>query len=213
MKPGLLKILCMYSGGLDSLGVLYKLLTAEEYADYKILVHHMILDNREDRAEAEKTAVEKTMTYFRENDYHPFEYTESTHEYRFQKTDFMWDMNICAFIAGSICATDVRIINVAMGRTETDIQVGGNSLFEEHMQMAQNVFKATLAVVRLKRKRAPKYIFPVMEMSKLDIWNMLPEELRRMSWSCRTPIYEDGNPTPCMHCNTCMDLQKYGIMG
>ena len=194
MKAGLLKILCMYSGGLDSLGVLYRLLTAPEYSDYKILVHHMALQNRENRAEAEKIAVKKTLDYFRQNGYRSFEYSESTHEYEFQKTRFIWDMNFCAFMAGSICDADQRIVHVAMGRTLTDIEGGSGSNFAERMQMAQEIFKSVLFLAQ--RRRLPQYIFPVKEMSKLDIWNMLPVELRRAAWSCRTPVYKDGIHIP-----------------
>ena len=34
-------ILAMYSGGLDSLGMIYKLLTDPEYKDYVLHIHHV----------------------------------------------------------------------------------------------------------------------------------------------------------------------------
>ena len=42
-------ILAMYSGGLDSLGMVYKLLTEEQYKDYYIHIHHVHNKNVENR--------------------------------------------------------------------------------------------------------------------------------------------------------------------
>ena len=38
---------------------------------------------------------------------------------------------------------------------------------------------------------------------------MLPEELRDMTWSCRTPIYtEDNSIHECGKCKTCLELKS-----
>ena len=50
-------ILAMYSGGLDSLGMIYKLLTDPEYNDYGLHIHHVHNRNVEDRARAEAVVV------------------------------------------------------------------------------------------------------------------------------------------------------------
>jgi len=46
-------ILLMFSGGLDSTGVFWKLIQEKE----KLHVHHLYLSNKENRAEAEAVAV------------------------------------------------------------------------------------------------------------------------------------------------------------
>ena len=45
-------ILAMYSGGLDSLGMVYRLLTDPEYTDYAVHIHHVHNRNVEDRVRA-----------------------------------------------------------------------------------------------------------------------------------------------------------------
>jgi tRNA(Ile)-lysidine synthase TilS/MesJ len=52
------QILAMYSGGLDSLGMVYKLLTDPEYRDYSVHVHHVHNKNVEQRNRAEAIAVD-----------------------------------------------------------------------------------------------------------------------------------------------------------
>jgi tRNA(Ile)-lysidine synthase TilS/MesJ len=51
-------ILAMYSGGLDSLGMVYKLLTDPEYKDHVIHIHHVHNRNVEHRDRAEAITVE-----------------------------------------------------------------------------------------------------------------------------------------------------------
>ena len=47
----------MFSGGLDSLGMVYKLLTEEQYQEYDIHIHHVHNRNVENRHRAEAIAV------------------------------------------------------------------------------------------------------------------------------------------------------------
>ena len=36
---------------------------------------------------------------------------------------------------------------------------------------------------------------------------MLPEELRGLTWSCRTPIYDGENILKCRRCKACKELK------
>jgi len=40
------------------------------------------------------------------------------------------------------------------------------------------------------------------------MYDMLPEGLRTMFWSCRTPKYVEGVATACGHCYTCAQIEK-----
>ncbi len=51
------RILCMYSGGVDSTAVVYKLLTELKYSSYDIHVHHISMINLENKHDAELSAV------------------------------------------------------------------------------------------------------------------------------------------------------------
>ena len=198
------RILCMYSGGLDSVGVLYRLLTDEQWQDFTLHVHHMHLHNREDRARAERQAVEETLAAFRELCNREFLFTESAHEYQFLRKRFIFDMDISAFMAGNIAAADRRIAHVAMGRTRTDAEEGSER-FQRRMERAQSVFRA---VLELEERELPSYVFPVLDYSKAEIWQFLPANLREKAWSCRRPRYEGDRPVACGECGTCRELES-----
>ena len=54
-------ILAMYSGGLDSLGMVYRLLTDPEYQDYNLHIHHVHNKNIENRHRAEDIMVQQAL--------------------------------------------------------------------------------------------------------------------------------------------------------
>lgn len=194
----------MFSGGVDSFGTLYRLLSDDEFKDYRIHVHHMHLINRENRALAEKNAMEKAVKLFNQPDkFKPFVLTQSVHRYDFMKRSMIWDMDMSAFMAANICAVDMSIKYVAMGRTKTDVDTSGTN-FEARMERAQKVFRAVLSL----SKSEASYIFPVLEMNKTEVWKMLPEEFRKACWYCRTPVYDkDKQAHPCNRCITCRDMR------
>lgn len=199
------RILCMYSGGLDSAGVLHLLLSDPRYAGFAVHIHHMHLVNRENRALAEKTAVERTLHFFKSGSYRSFVATESLHNYSFMRRDFIWDMDLCAFMAGNISLADKRIRYVAMGRTSTDVESSSFN-FQRRMERAQAIFKS----VRMIAKNEAEYIFPVRHLTKRKIWDMLPDPLRRATWSCRRPAYAaDRTPRPCGNCISCREMRKH----
>lgn len=194
----------MFSGGLDSVGVLYQLLTSPAYANFEIHAHHMHLLNVEERAEAEGHAVKALYQAFREETKRSFITSENLIEYRFLSRTFIWDMDLAAFISANIVRANPRITKVAMGRTKTDIQ-DAQSGFRKRMERAHNIFAEILS---LETTPTPERIFPVIDFTKAEIYKMLPESIRSKAWSCRTPIYfDDAPPRPCGKCHTCSDLK------
>lgn len=183
MKPS---VLIMFSGGLDSTGVLYKLINSKE----ELLVHHLYLSNKENRAEAEAVAVKKIVDYMKK--IRQFSYTESFHEYPSFNGNFMWDSDIYNFVAGTICLSAKTIKEVAIGRTKSDI---GFATRAERGTKILNILSPSV-----------KKTYPVGEMTKKEIYDMLPEELRKMTWSCRTPIYKDDDIKMCGSCRTCIEI-------
>lgn len=185
MKPSILVLL---SGGLDSTGVLYKLINTTE----ELLVHHLYLSNKENRAEAEAVAVKDIVSYMKK--IKNFSYTESYHEYPSYNGNFMWDSDIYNFVAGAICSSAKTIKEVAIGRTKSDIGFG------ERADRGTKILNILAPDV--------KKIFPVAHMRKKEIYDMLPEDLRNLTWSCRTPIYVNDDIKMCHSCKTCMEISK-----
>ncbi len=194
-------ILCMYSGGLDSAGMLHLLLTRDEYKDFAVHVHHMHLVNPENRAAAEQAATMSAMEYLRQSGARAFGYSESVHRYPAFDLHFIWDADLCAFMAGNICNASPSIRYVALGRTRTDTETAGHE-FERRMARAQAIFQAAKAM----NPHPSEYIFPVAHLTKQELWEAIPPELRDRTWSCRRPVYEDGGKSAhaCGRCVSCV---------
>ena len=190
-------ILAMYSGGLDSLGMVYKLLTDPEYKDYVLHIHHVHNRNVEHRNQAEAVVVERVLKELEQLGF-SFIYSESEIASQPYNGKFMYDTDSINFFAGYICSVNPRIKKVAMGMQAND----HNHSLEERRIRANKIFTAFTDAEK---------IFPVLEMSKREIYDSLPESLRDMFWSCRRPVYSEKNIAPCGRCDTCAKLREQGI--
>ena len=196
-------VLLMFSGGLDSTGALWQLLQNKENI---VHLHHLYLVNKENRAEAEQRSIRNILLYI--SKYYKVEYSESYHKYPYYSylssrdngdmvlnQNFMFDSDIYNFIAATVCLSLPSIKTVAIGRTKSD----SNSSVEERAARGNKLLE--LFVPNIKK------IYPVGHLTKHEIYNILPEELRNMTWSCRTPIYINGKLIKeCGKCNTCKEL-------
>ena len=190
-------ILAMYSGGLDSLGMVYKLLTETEYADYGIHIHHVHNKNIENRHRAEAIAVDLATRELKRLGYE-FVYSESEIGTPAFDKHFMFDTDSMNFFAGYVASVNPDIKKVAIGMQAHD----ANHSLEERRHRANRILSAFTDAEK---------IYPVMDMSKREIYDMLPVSLRDLFWSCRLPRYSENNITSCGRCNTCVTLQAQGI--
>jgi 7-cyano-7-deazaguanine synthase in queuosine biosynthesis len=186
----------MFSGGLDSTGMLYRLLTDPEYGEYNIHVHHVKMCNRENRQQAESIAVENIIGWFHNNGMSNFRYTENTIDFEFLKHgNFPWDSDVTNFVAGNIVKNKKNTYKyIAFGRTKNDTNRTITSL-------SNDILEGVL------RGRPVEKIYPITDLTKEELWDYLPEELREYTWSCRRPKYIDGVPTACGRCVPCKDLK------
>lgn len=195
-------ILCMYSGGLDSAGMLHFLLTGEQYQDYEVHVHHMHLVNPENRAPVEAAVTQAALKYLADSGCRRFTYSESLHKYPAFNRHIIWDADLCAFMAGTICNASPDIRSVALGRTKTDIEQAGHD-FQARMGRAQEIFKA----VKAMNPQPSEYIFPVAHLTKRELWEAMPQGLRERTWSCRRPIYDaEKRAHACGRCISCVAM-------
>lgn len=190
-------ILAMYSGGLDSLGMVYKLLTEEQYKEYDIHIHHVHNKNVENRHRAEAIAVDIATKELKNLGF-KFAYSESEIGTVPFGKHFMFDTDSMNFFAGYICSVNPDIKLVAMGMQAND----NNQSLEERRVRANKILQAFTSAEK---------IFPVLNMTKREIYDMLPESLRNMFWSCRRPQYSEKNIAPCGRCDTCLTLKEQGI--
>ena len=104
----------MYSGGLDSLGMIYKLLTDPAYKDYKLHIHHVHNQNVENRDRAEAVVVPMVLKELERLGFN-FVYSESQIASQPYGQNFLYDSDTINFFAGYICSADLNIAYVAMG--------------------------------------------------------------------------------------------------
>lgn len=192
-------ILAMYSGGLDSLGMVYKLLTDPAYKDYRIHIHHVHNKNIENRHRAEALAVDIALKELTALGF-KFEYSESEIGTVVYNKQYMFDSDSMNFFAGYVCFANPNIVKVAMGMQAND----GNLALEERRVRANKILAAFTPVEK---------IYPVLNLSKHEIYDSLPENLRNKFWSCRQPVYNEKNIAPCGKCDTCVKLKEQGIRG
>lgn len=187
----------MYSGGLDSLGMVYKLLTEDTYKEYDIHIHHIHNKNVERRHRAEAVTVKIALDELKAMGFN-FEYSESEIGVPTYGKYFMYDSDSINFFAGYICSVNPKIVNISMGMNAGD----ANHSLEERRRRADTILGAFTEV---------KKIYPVLNMSKREIYDSLPNRLKNKFWSCRTPIYTETSITPCGVCPTCVKLREQGI--
>jgi 7-cyano-7-deazaguanine synthase in queuosine biosynthesis len=190
-------ILAMYSGGLDSLGMIYKLLTDPEYKDYKLHIHHVHNKNVENRDRAEGIVVPMVLKELKHLGF-KFDYSESEINSQPYGLNFLYDSDTMNFFAGYICSANLNIVKVAMGMQAND----GNHSLEERRKRADKILAAFTPVGK---------IYPVLDMTKREIYDGLPDTLKNMFWSCRRPVYTEKNIAPCGKCDTCVKLKEQGI--
>jgi 7-cyano-7-deazaguanine synthase in queuosine biosynthesis len=190
-------ILAMYSGGLDSMGMTYKLLTDPEYKDHKVHIHHIHNRNVEHRDRAEKIAVDMAMKELERLGF-SFVYSESEIGSQPYNGKFMYDTDSINFFAGYICSVNPGIVKVAMGMQANDYNIA----LEDRRKRADAILSAFTTVGK---------IYPVLNMTKREIYDSLPESLRNIFWSCRRPVYTEKNIAPCKRCDTCVKLREQGI--
>ena len=191
-------ILAMYSGGLDSLGMIYKLLTDPEYKDYAVHIHHVHNKNVENRDRAEGIVVPLVLKELKRLGF-DFIYSESQIASQPYNGQFMYDSDSINFFAGYICSVNPQITKVAMGMQAND----GNHTLEDRRKRADKILAAFTDVEK---------IYPVLDLTKREIQDSLPATLKKMFWSCRHPVYTETNITPCGRCDTCHKLRAQGII-
>ncbi len=187
----------MYSGGLDSLGMIYKLLTDPEYRDYKLHIHHVHNRNVEHRDRAEAIVVPMVLKELEQLGF-SFVYSESEIASQPYNGKFMYDSDSINFFAGYICSANLDIVKVAMGMQAND----HNLALEDRRKRADKILAAFTDVGK---------IYPVLDLTKREIYDSLPDTLKNMFWSCRKPVYTEKNIAPCGECDTCVKLQEQGI--
>lgn len=185
-----MKIVLLYSGGFDSIGALWKLLTE---TDHEILVLHIAIDCIWKFGEAETYATDHSIAYMKEH-CRPFTVLPSV-DY---SVSYIPLYNpLCIFFAA------IAAMENGADRVYTANINGDNvpRIVEWWENYGQPIFEMLTDGHDILSER------PFMDLFK-DHWvSIAPPELLAMSISCRHPAkQDDGSWKQCGECNSCLEV-------
>jgi len=178
--------LLMLSGGLDSVALLANLLQETEQ---RLYVHHLEIQNFENRQRAENAALEQVLAYCRAH-YRDFSYSTSQSEFLLGRGGG-FDLTLVLFTAARV--------HTALGQVVDVIYTGHVSPTRAEIVEGSAVFNACY----INKRHKPSWMWPLAHLRKADIYAAIPRELAEMTWSCRRPIYREGDYLPCGACHAC----------
>lgn len=183
--------LLMLSGGLDSVALLANVL---QDTDHSLHVHHIEIQNYENRLQAENDALEKVLAYCREH-FRPFSYSTSRSELPLGRGGG-YDLTLVLFTAARV--------HTALGRIVDVVYTGHIAPSRAEILEGAAVFNACYINKRFK----PVWLRPLANLRKIDVYDSIPGELADLTWSCRRPVYEGNSYRPCGECHTCRSMAE-----
>lgn len=195
--------LVMHSGGIDSTAVLWHVLhNTDKYGI--IHAHHVHMHNIEGRWEAEARAVKAIYGYLRKHVSVNFITSESTIGAPNFGAEFLYDTEVTGFIGGYMTSRDKTIKKMVFGVTETDLARSSTSAAVARGKALHNAFYKDGDDHSEEVKE-----YPLKHLTKQEVYDTLPADLAKLTWSCRTPHRVDGGFVECGVCKTCsMELRN-----
>ncbi len=186
----------MFSGGLDSTAVLVRLLTE---TDDDLRVHHIRMQNREGRADAEQAAVDAIVAWCSKR-FRPFRYSQSGLDFS-ELEAIPIDFISVAFVACQVAIDTPGCARIAAGTLARDLDEIKRSVCKTQ----RRVFSAIYDCYRARKLGEPMidWIYPVYALTKPQIASLLAPELRILTWSCRRPVRTSAGDQPCGNCKPC----------
>lgn len=195
------RILCL-SGGLDSIGALMKTLT--DGSDDPLRLFHVEYQNTI-AARPQKECVRRIMTHCPD---------VPVYIYRTEDRDMKYPIDVCTkamltfgsgnFLDGHLAGEHPDELEIIVGY---ELEEEDTTTIEELNEAIQLIRKA---YVNTGIGILPtKVTSPVSQMTKHDIRDVVGHA---EFWSCDTPnIKDEQTYVPCGACDTCKQMEKYGI--
>lgn len=197
----------MLSGGVDSCYMLYYYLTQ---TNYTIHVHHISLRYpSEPRWEQEDIACRNIVGYCRH--IRPFDYTQSRFDIGFKRYVGR-DSDTQLMVAAKVAPNLKGGIHLALGWEKSDFELEVNRQRAKN-KVTENLWNALCDSIDypLGEHISRTILYPLMEldMDKGKMIAALPDELVKMTWSCRRPVRDsDDNIIPCGECKPCKTIRS-----
>jgi 7-cyano-7-deazaguanine synthase in queuosine biosynthesis len=191
-----------FSGGLDSTFVLWHHLT--QRPESRLLVHNCILKTHQGRWEFEQEAVRAVLEWVDTNTPANYHFIQTTLDLTQTGSRPVDDVSI-GFLTGVILlnpefegiryaysnAPKDEIQRLSRQRLNYEARHGRVKKLRQMMWGSRGVAPRDLTVLK-----------PLASLSKTEIWERCPADLRVLTWSCREP--QGG--VVCGRCHTCKQL-------
>src|SRR5262245_7463426 len=187
-----IRMIVMWSGGIDST---FKLAYLLKETEYQVHAHHVHIVNHEGRAAAERAACRALRPKLKA--IRDFAYTESRIDHR-QHQHIPFDMAIVAFEAGVVARTG----NARGAEPFTHWTIGTHKA-EGHYQRRFDLYEPMVNAVCFPQD------YPAFEMGKVvtkqeEMTYLVDLGLLADCWYCRTP--RAGKP--CRTCGSCVEVKR-----
>lgn len=196
--------LVMFSGGVDSTYLLWNLLTQ---TNDRIHAHHISMRTAsEPRWEMEGIATTNLWTELLK--IRPFDVSSSVLD-----LDVLpytgWDSDAQLYIGARVAAAiNADKVTLTLGVTANDAK---RPVIRDRVRrdVLNNLWLALRESIDDEQRDRidPKVAFPIKDMTKRQIVEQLPTNLRYLTWSCRFPNKVDGMAVPCGTCLPCTSLK------
>lgn len=203
MKP---KIFCLYSGGLKSAGYLWQILSDHKYDDYIIHIHHVSIINHRLSYFAQEYYAKQSLNVFKQHFKRDLVFTHNQINFNcLPKFSLLPnDIDICSFIANQYISLNHDTKYIVIGSSHEDT-------IEESTQIKRANFALNKITKNPQFNNHASYLEIAFNLSRKDLYNILPSELQSVIWSCQYPIYEIKNQqivkiTKCKKCLKCQLL-------
>jgi 7-cyano-7-deazaguanine synthase in queuosine biosynthesis len=180
------EVLVNLSGGIDSTYLLWKLLSDGK----SVLVHNCKITNHEGRVYAEQNAIKKILEWLKENNLSNFKYIQTEFNYGNMER-IIRDIEVVYFITAAI-------LRDQKNKSIKELAVSANAHDESNNPKEQSVVRRREILKSISpRKEFEGYdseavlSFPIINKTKKDLIDEMPEELFRLTWFCRKPISLD----------------------
>ncbi len=187
------------SGGIDSAHCAWDYLRRGE----KIILHHCNMTTPFKRLEHETRAVKNILNYFQKNKF-TFLFIETGIDLGYPPKGAVRDLEVIWMMCGFLARRFPFETIVACGNKEDyEEQNMIPSPFHPHHTLRERE-EQTFKLIERFAFRSLKKEAPFQQMSKKDIILRMPEDLLKLTWSCRMPRRGE----PCGRCTACKLLRR-----
>ncbi len=191
------------SGGIDSTAALYSTLKSNPDKNFLVFRIDMVHGTSGHRTTREAMATEQILGWLSKNGLENFAFRELRIDYSsLGMTPPVWDSEVVNFAASLVIQAKPTIQVFIEGAIKDDYAELG---FEDRLTKIEKILRLHTG----KSASELEIQFPLKEKSKVEVMRSIPEDLLKLTWSCRYPkIVAPWQFGRCHECPQCKVIDK-----